>query len=96
MGAMLLAPSATASTGRRRATSEPQPKPLILGLVGLDVDHQLGYRLGCTAALVMVLPGSRAGKLDGDVVTGHPGVGTSVRKYAALASIIAMPCFGRV
>ena len=33
MGAMLLAPSATASTGRRRATSEPRPEPLILGLV---------------------------------------------------------------
>ena len=33
MGAMLLARSATASTGRRNASSEPQPEPLILGLV---------------------------------------------------------------
>jgi hypothetical protein len=33
MGAMLLARSATASTGRRNAGSEPQPEPLILGLV---------------------------------------------------------------
>jgi hypothetical protein len=33
MGAMLLARSATASTGRRKATSQPQPEPLILGLV---------------------------------------------------------------
>lgn len=33
MGAMLLARSATASTGRRSASSEPQPEPLIPGLV---------------------------------------------------------------
>jgi hypothetical protein len=33
MGATLLARSATSSTGRRKATSEPQPEPLILGLV---------------------------------------------------------------
>jgi hypothetical protein len=33
MGAMLLARSATASTGWRNASSEPQPEPLILGLV---------------------------------------------------------------
>ena len=33
MGAMLLARSATASTGRRNASSGPQPGPLILGLV---------------------------------------------------------------
>ena len=33
MGAMLLARSATASTGRRNASTEPQPEPLILGLV---------------------------------------------------------------
>jgi hypothetical protein len=33
MGAMLPALSATASTGRRKATSQPQPEPLILGLV---------------------------------------------------------------
>ena len=38
--------------------------------VGLDVDHQLGYLLGGSAALVMALPRSRAGKLDGDVLTG--------------------------
>jgi hypothetical protein len=45
--------------------------------VGLDVDHQLGYLLGRTAALVMVLPRSRAGKLDGDVVTGHLAWGSA-------------------
>jgi hypothetical protein len=33
MGAMLLARSATASTARRNADSEPQPEPVILGLV---------------------------------------------------------------
>ena len=33
MGAMLLARSATASTGQRNASSEPQPEPLIHGLV---------------------------------------------------------------
>lgn len=33
MGAMLLVRSATASTGRRNGSSEPQPEPLILGLV---------------------------------------------------------------
>ena len=38
--------------------------------VGLDVDHQLGYLLGGSAALVMALPRSRAGKLDDDVLTG--------------------------
>jgi hypothetical protein len=55
--------------------------------VGLDVDRQLGYLLGGTAALVMALTRSRAGKLDDDVLTGHPGVGTSVWKNAARASI---------
>ena len=33
MGAMLLARSASTSTGRRNVSSEPQPEPLILGLV---------------------------------------------------------------
>jgi hypothetical protein len=33
MGAMLFARSATASTARRNADSEPQPQPVILGLV---------------------------------------------------------------
>jgi hypothetical protein len=55
--------------------------------VGLDVDRQLGYLLGGTAALGMALTRSRAGKLDDDVLTGHPGVGTSVWKNAARASI---------
>ena len=63
--------------------------------VGLDVDHQLGSMLGGTAALVMALTRSRAGKLDDDVLTGHLAW-TSVWKNAARASIIAMPCFERV
>jgi hypothetical protein len=32
--------------------------------VGLDVDHQLGYMFGGTAALVTALTRSRAAKLD--------------------------------
>ena len=45
MGAMLVARSATASTGRRNASSEPEPEPLIPGLVpdqqapGAVTDH---------------------------------------------------------
>ncbi len=36
MGAMLLARFATASTGRRKAASHPQPEPLILVILVSD------------------------------------------------------------
>jgi hypothetical protein len=94
---------ACSRTGRRRhaATQVLLRAAPVAGVaagpdVGLDVDRQLGYLLGGTAALVMALTRSRAGKLDDDVLTGHPGVATSVWKNAARASIIAMPFFERV
>jgi hypothetical protein len=39
--------------------------------VGLGVAHRLDYLVGRTAPLMMALPRSQAGKLDGGVVTGH-------------------------
>jgi hypothetical protein len=63
--------------------------------VGLDVDHQLGYLLGGTAALVMALTRSRAGKLDDDVLTGHLAWGRACGRTRR-ASIIAIPCFERL
>jgi hypothetical protein len=85
---------ACSRTGRRRhaATQVLLRAAPVAGVaagpdVGLDVDRQLGYLLGGTAALGMALTRSRAGKLDDDVLTGHPGVGTSVWKNAARASI---------
>ena len=59
MGAMLLARSATSSTGRPKATSQPQPGLLILGLVpdqpapgaATDRVHKAIYRLPPAAEL---------------------------------------------
>jgi hypothetical protein len=93
---------ACSRTGRRRNTATrcscaaPAAGVAAGPDVGLDVDRQLGSMLGGSAALVMALTRSGAGKLDGRRLGWTPGVGTSVWKNAARASIIAMPCFERV
>jgi hypothetical protein len=63
--------------------------------VGLDVDHRLGYLLGRTAALVMALPRSRAGKLDGDVLLDTWRGDQRVEVRGAVVHN-CYACFGRV
>jgi hypothetical protein len=72
MGAMLLARSATASTGRRKATSQSQPEPLIPSLVpdqpapsaAADRVHKAIYRRQQAAELSQpgCLTGARAAR----------------------------------
>lgn len=69
LSASLISPSLTARLYRQRNGPPSAPERCARRGrcgghdVGLDVDHQLGYLLGRTAALVMALPRSRVGKL---------------------------------